>query len=243
MTTDKVLSILNLFHMDRKVLTVDEMAQLISLPKSTVYRFVRTLKGNGLLMEHSTGRYKLGYKFLDYANIVRLDIKITEIARRSMDELTLEFGETTILGVLSDINVICLSASTPYQPIKVSSEEGEIMPLYCGASSKSILAFQDSSLLDRISKEGHIKRYTNNTLIDKNEILEEMKQIRSHGYARSNSEVDEGVVSLGFPIRNSKGEVFASLAIVGTEYRMAEKDEAIMIGRFKEEVTKIERFL
>lgn len=243
MTANKVLSILTLFNMDRRVLTVDEMAQLSSLPKSSVYRHVRTLRDNGFLMEHSTGRYKLGYKFLEYANIVRADINITERAREMMDDLTAEFEETTILSVLSDINAVCLSTSTSNQAISVSSEEGKIMPLYCGASSKSILAYQDPSLLDKIIEGGHVKRYTDQTLTDKEDILEEMKQIRKQGYARSNSEVDEGVVSIGFPIRNSKGHVFGSLAMVGTEQSMAAKDQQYLIRRLTEEVAKIEAFL
>ncbi len=243
MTANKVLSILTLFTMKRRVLTVDEIAELSSLPKSSVYRHVRTLRDNGFLMEHSTGKYKLGYKFLEYANIVRADINLTEIAREMMDALTAEFGETTILSVLSDVNAVCISTSTPDQPIKVSSEEGKIMPLYCGASSKSILAYQDPRLLDRLIKGGHVVRYTDQTLTEKMDILEEMKQIKERGYAYSNSEVDEGVVSIGFPIRNSKGEVFGSLAMVGTEQRMAAKDQDYLIHRFKEEISNIETLL
>ena len=243
MTAGKVLSILNLFSMDRKVLTVDEMADLLDLPKSSVYRFVRTLKEHGLLMEHAPGRYKLGYKFLEYANIVRSDLNISEVARPMMDRLTQEFGETTILSVLSEIHAVCLATSTPNQTIKVSSEEGKIMPLYCGASSKSILAFQDTVLLDKIIESGQVKQYTDQTLTEKEAILEDMAKIRERGYAISNSEVDEGVVSYGFPIRNSKGQVFASLAIVGTEKRMESKDETGLVNRFKEDVAKIESFL
>lgn len=243
MTAGKVLSILNLYSMDRKVLTVEEMAKLLEMPKSSVYRFVRTLKEHGLLMEHSQGLYKLGFKFLDLANIVRSDLNIAEVARPIMDRLTSDYGETTILSVLSETNAVCLTTSTPNQTIRVSSEEGKIMPLYCGASSKSILAFQDVSLLDRIIESGQIKRYTDRTLTRREEILENMKLIQEQGYAYSHSELDKGIVSYGFPIRNAKGQVFASLAIVGTEQRMGEKETASLIRRFKKEVAVIESFL
>ncbi|WP_010530055.1 IclR family transcriptional regulator [Lentibacillus jeotgali] len=243
MTANKVLSILNLFNMERKSLTVDEMAELHSLPKSSVYRHVRTLKEHGYLIEHHKGRYKLGYKFLEYANIVRSDINITEVSHPMMNDLTLEFGETTILSVLSDINAVCLATSTSNQPIKVSSEEGKILPLYSGASSKVILAYQNADLLDKIIEGGHVQRFTDKTLTDKTDIIEDMKHIRGRGYARSFSEVDKGVISIGFPIRNSKGKVFASLAIAGPEYRMAEKDENVLVERFKEAVASIEKFL
>lgn len=243
MTVNRVLSLLDVFNMERRVLTVAELAELTSLPRSSVYRFVRILKENGLLMEHSPGRYTLGYKFLEYANIVRSDINITEIARPLMKELTFEFSETTILSVLSGVNAVCLATSTPNQPIKVSSEEGKIMPLYCGASSKSILAFQEPGLLDQIIEGGFIKRFTDQTLTDKEEIVENLKLVRDRGYAYSDSEIDEGIVSYGFPIKNSEGDIFASLSIVGTDYRMAKKNESELISRFKETVADIEKFL
>lgn len=243
MTANKVLSILTLFNMERKTLTVEGIANLLSLPKSTVYRHVRVLKDSGYLIEHQLGTYKLGYKFLELANIVRSDINITDIARPFMDELTLKFGETTILSVLSDIQAVCLATSTSHHSVKVASEEGKILPLYSGASTKVILAYQDEQILDKIIKGGVIQKFTANTLTDKADILENMKQIRLQGYARSLSEVDEGVMALGFPIRNSRGKVFASLAIAGPEYRMAENDEQEIVKSFKQTVLKIEKYL
>lgn len=243
MTAYKVLSLLDLFSVDRRVLSVDEMAKLSSLPKSSVYRFVRVLREKGLLVEHSTGRYRLGYKFLEYANIVRADINITEIARPVMNDLTFEFGETTILNVLSGVHAVCLATSSPNHPIKVSSEEGKIMPLYCGGSSKSILAYQPEDLLDEIIDGGHVKKYTNKTLTEKADILADMKKIQERGFAYSNSEIDEGIVSYGFPIRHSTGEVFASLSVVGPEERMLKKDENKLVSRFKEAIKQIEMFL
>lgn len=243
MSANKILSILTLFNMERKALTVDEIAQLLSLPASSTYRHVRTLKENGYLIEHNKGKYKLGYKFLEYANIVRSDINITEIAYPLMNDLTSEFGETTILSVLSDTNAVCLATSTSNRAIKVSSEEGKVLPLYSGASSKVILAYQNPDLLDKMIEGGRVKRFTDKTLTDKASILEDMKRIRERGYARSFSEVDEGVMSLGLPIQNSKGNVFASLAIAGPEYRMVEKDEGVVVEKFREAVANIEKFL
>jgi IclR family transcriptional regulator, KDG regulon repressor len=243
MTVNKTFALLELFTTERKTLRVEEMAELVEMPKSSVYRHVKSLKEHGYLREHDTGSYRLGYKFLEYANIVRADINITEVARPIMDNLTLEFGETTILSVLSDVNAVCLATSVSSQPIKVSSEEGKIMPLYSGASSKILLAYQDPKLVDKIIGGGHIERFTDKTLTKKEKILEDLKQSRKRGYAHSASEVDEGVMSYGFPIRNFKGEVFASLAIAGPEYRMLEKDEPTLIKKFKEAVQRIEKFL
>src|SRR5699024_778272 len=106
------------------------MADLLDMPKSSTYRYVRLLKEHGYLIEHYTGKYKLGYKFLEFANIVKSDINITEVSYPFMNDLTLEFGETTILSVISDIHAVCLATYTSNHAIKVSSEEGKILPLH-----------------------------------------------------------------------------------------------------------------
>lgn len=243
MTADKVLSILSLFNMEKKIMTVDEIALFLSIPKSSVYRHVRTLKEHGFLMEHDNGMYKLGYTFLEFASIVRSDINIVEIAREIMDQLTFEFAETTILSVLSNLHVVCLATSASNHTIKVSSEEGKVLPLHSGASSKVILAYQDKNVLESMIEAGHLQRFTDNTLTNKADILTDLEHIRNQGYARSIGEKDKGVMSLGFPIKNVKGKVFASLAIAGPEYRMIDKDEKVLINKFKESVARVEKFL
>lgn len=243
MTVNKTFALLELFSIEKKTLRVEEMADLLEMPISSVYRHVKSLKDHGYLREHDTGRYRLGYKFLEYASIVRADINITEVARPIMDKLTEDFQETTILSVLSDVNAVCLATSVPNHSIKVSSEEGKIMPLHSGASSKILLAYQDIKVLDKLVEEGRIERFTNQTPVLKSDILENLSLSKSQGYARSIGEVDEGVMSYGFPIRNFKGEVFASLAIAGPEYRLLKKEESVIIERFKKAVKHIERFV
>lgn len=219
------------------------MADLLDMPKSSTYRYVRLLKEHGYLIEHYTGKYKLGYKFLEFANIVKSDINITEVSYPFMNDLTLEFGETTILSVISDIHAVCLATYTSNHAIKVSSEEGKILPLHGGASSKILLAYQSKDLLDKLFQGGYIKKFTDNTITEREKLVEELNLIKKNGYAFSSSEVDEGVVSYGFPLRDSKGRVLASLAIAGPEQRMKEKDEEILIAKFKDAIEKIEYFL
>lgn len=244
MTANKVLSILTLFTMDNRSMTVGEISTELGIPASSVYRHIRVLKENGYLIEDNYGNYKLGYKFLELANIVRADISLTSIAKPYMDELTIRFRETTILNVISGINAVCLTTSViDNAAIKVSSAEGKVMPLFGGASAKALLAYQDDSVIDKMFDNNLVQGITENTITDKEKLVEDLLQVKKEGYATSVGELDEGVKAYGFPIKNSKDEVIASLTIAGPEFRMKHRNEEDIVEAFKSVVRKIEVYL
>lgn len=244
MTANKVLNILTLFTMDNRSMKVDEISKALNIPASSVYRHIRVLKEHGYLIEDNYGNYRLGYKFLELANIVRADISLTNIAKPHMDRLTTKFRETTILNVISGLNAVCLTTSViDNAAIKVSSAEGKVMPLFGGASAKALLAYQGDEVVDKIFENNLIRKYTNDTIIDKEQLQDDLLQVKKNGHSISLGELDEGVKAYGFPIANSKGEVIASLTIAGPDFRMKYRDEEDIVNSFKETVKQIEVYL
>jgi len=244
MTANKVLNILTLFTMDNRSMKVGEISKALNIPTSSVYRHIRVLKEHGYLIEDNYGNYKLGYKFLELANIVRADISLTSIAKPHMDRLTTKFRETTILNVISGLNAVCLTTSViDNAAIKVSSAEGKVMPLFGGASAKALLAYQGDEVVNKIFDNNLIRKYTDDTIIDKEQLQDDLLQVKKNGYSVSLGELDEGVRAYGFPISNSKGDVIASLTIAGPDFRMKYRDEEDIVNSFKETVKQIEVYL
>jgi len=87
MSAEKVFGILDLYSEKKTHLSVAEISHLMKLPQSSVYRHVRILKERGYLIETDIGVYKLGYRFLELANIVRLDNSLSNIALPLMKEV------------------------------------------------------------------------------------------------------------------------------------------------------------
>ncbi|MDY0393529.1 IclR family transcriptional regulator C-terminal domain-containing protein [Virgibacillus halophilus] len=73
------------------------------------------------------------------------------------------------------------------------------------------------------------KKHTEHTILDVNEMLDHLKEVRQNGYAYSDSEIDDGVVSYGIPIFESPGKIVASLSIAGPKERMLKKDKSEII--------------
>jgi DNA-binding IclR family transcriptional regulator len=243
MSAEKTLEILDVFTLKITELTVPEIADKLNQPVSSVYRHLRVLKEKGLVLETQGGSYKLGYRILEMANIVRSDITISEISFPKMRELTRLTGETSILTVVSGLNAVCIGTVPTFKPIKVSSEQGKILPLYGGASSKILLAYQQDEVVDELFNKNIIVSHTPNTLTDKQELRKNLQEIIDNGYAISDQEIDEGVYAVGVPIKDMKNEVIAGLSVAGPRERIIKQDLQFYVRTLQECAVEIQKYL
>jgi DNA-binding IclR family transcriptional regulator len=235
----KTLEILEQFDFETRTLSVPELAEGLEQPQSTVYRHLRLLKEKGYLIEDSPGLYRLGYIFLKMSKIVKMDMDLPTVSKQAMKELTRTTGETSILLVYSQLQAVCLATVPSGHPIKVSSEQGNIVPIYGGASSKALLAYLDNEIVEDIYNQGIVKKHTENTILNVDQMLNHLEDIRNQGYAYSDSELDEGVVSYGAPIFEHPKKIIASISITGPKDRVMKKDKHSIIDA----VTKAKKLI
>lgn len=234
MSVEKTLDILELFDVYTPTLTVGEMADRLKQPQSSVYRHLRVLKERGYVVE-TPGGYQLGYRFLKFAEIVKKNLDLVSIAKPHMRKVTQETGETSILLIRSRFAAICLEAISSPLPVKVSSNRGEVVPLYGGASSKALIAHLGDEFVDEMCE------HHRDLAIDATQLKASLAEVRKNGYAFSESEIDEGVMALGMPIHNSEGEVIASLSIAGPSERFKQKSKQQMVQVLQQAIIEIEK--
>ena len=103
-TLEKAFNILDLFSYQRTELSLNEIKNILDMPKSTVFRLLYTMEKYGLIRKVvSSGNYRLGLKLLYLGNLVSKDYDIVGIARPFMRELWQELGETVDLTIVSMI--------------------------------------------------------------------------------------------------------------------------------------------
>lgn len=243
MSVKKTLAILDLFDFETRILTVAEIAKRLNQPVSSSYRYLRILKEKGYIMETSDGKYKLGYRFLKMAKIVRSDNTLMNIARPVMEDLMEETEETIILSVRSNFQAVCLDIIPSLRPVKVTSVQGGIVPLHCGATSKALLVAMNEKFINRLFESGLVTKYQKNTLTDKEKLIENLESIRKNGYSFSDSELDDGVVSYGIPLHDYNENVIASLGISGPRDRMLEQPADFFVIKLKAAAQKIEKYI
>lgn len=239
---DRALQVLELFTMEKPEWGVTEISQALNLYKSSVHNILSTLEEREFIKKDPISeKYRLGIKFLLLGNIVDQQIDVKQEAIPYIGKLVKEFNETVHLGILDGNEVLSIDQEDSRQSLRSHINVGQRAPLYCTAVGKALLAYQPKDKVSSVIKETGLKRYTENTITDPEELKEELKKIRKQGYAVDNIEHDEGVRCVAAPIRDYTGEVIASLSVSGPASRINEKSIPVIAKRVKEYCQEISK--
>lgn len=215
-------------------LGLSEIARTLELPKSSVHSILETLRAEKIVeRDDASGRYHLGVKLVELGNRACLELDICRIAAPFLQGLNVEFDETVHLTVLDRDEVLYVDCIESKRRLRTYSVIGVRAPLYCTSVGKAILAFQKDDEIRRILREKGHPRITANTIYTEEELFAEIQRIRELGYAVDDMEHEEHLRCVGAPIRNARGEVFASLSLSGpaernTHERIASIAPAVM---------------
>jgi DNA-binding IclR family transcriptional regulator len=91
------------------------------------------------------------------------------------------------------------------------SEIGKTFPQHCTGIGKVLLAHLDKSEFDSVLK-GKLKPHTNRTITSKTVLQEELKEIRSRGYALDDEEITRGLICIAAPIFGPQGKIAGALS-------------------------------
>ena len=90
---------------------------------------------------------------------------------------------TTHLGVLEGPNVVYMEKMDVYPNTRLYTQVGYRSPAYCSSMGKCLLACLSGEELDRTLSCCDFHRYTPNTIVDKDELKRQLKEVRVAGWA------------------------------------------------------------
>jgi len=238
-TLAKGLEILCLFSEQRPTISVHDVISHLKVPRSTAYRYLRTLRQYGFIEEDSqSSRFRLGMKMLELSRLAGRRHTLVEVALPVMKRLCDETGESVFLSVANGTNAVCLERVESQNPVRFSYERGKSSPLHGGASAKVLLAFLDKDTQSQVINPEKLPKLGPNTITDPKELKDELSRIRQRGYAFSQEEVDPGAWAIAVPILARNGRLLASLTVGGPIHRLPpERDE--LAKRLKEAAAEI----
>jgi DNA-binding IclR family transcriptional regulator len=227
-TLSNALDVLEVFEDHAEPMTISQLVEITKMNRTNLFRILYTLRKKGIIeVDAETGKYRLGLKLVQLSSLVLQRLEIKDIARPYLQRLRDKLNETVHLVVLGDDKIVFIDKHAVSGSILMNSFIGYVAPLYCTASGKLLLSFQDEAIIDRYIETTPFKPYTTNTLTDKNEFRQELKKIKKLGYSIDNEEIEEGLVGFATPIF-SHGRVIASVSVSGTAQKMKNKQDEII---------------
>ncbi|MDB5776838.1 MAG: IclR family transcriptional regulator [Herbaspirillum sp.] len=211
------------FSDDDYEIGISNLAKRLLLPKSTVHRLAATLIDAGLLEQNpENGKYHLGLVVFELGSLVRRKMDFSTEAKPYLMSLREKTGETVHLAILDYSSILCVNTLESKQTIRMTLDVGRRKPAYCTAEGKVLLAYQSPEVVERMLS-GKLVPRTPGTIVDEEELRQELIAIRSRGYAIDDEESELGLRSLAAPVRNYTGDVIAATSIAGPSQRLTKK--------------------
>ena len=202
---------------------VSEIAQKLEMSKSTVYRFLQSLKARGYVVQDAEDRYRLSVRLFELGAqaLPHLDIvREAEPGMRRINELT---GETVHLGILDEGSIVYVHKIDSKYNLRMYSRIGRRAPLYCTGIGKVLMAWlKEDELLAHLREES-FERRTANTLTSIDEYLQELAVVRQQGYGEDHEEFEDNMRCLSAPIRDRFGHVIGGMSVSFPCFRFREE--------------------
>lgn len=217
----KILTVLDLFSIQRPVINVDVISTELGLSKPTSYRYLKELVSAELLLRLSgtSGDYTLGSKIavLDY--ISRTTDPLVQVSIPFMKEMVERTEFSCLLTHLNHDSCIDIHDEVFKNMHLYSYGRGCPRPVFVGSSPKVMIShLPKQQILDYYQRfatqlaEVHFAQ-------SEEEFLSLMKKIKKQGYYFSNGELDPNIAGLSVPVKFSSKEPPLALTLLGSKNR------------------------
>lgn len=185
---------------------LQELSNKLDLNKSTMHRILNSLIYMGYVKQDpSTSKYRLSFKIWGIANQLLSQIDVVEILRPHIKELVNNIEETVHLVRLENEHAVYIDKAESYtNSIRMASNVGKSIPLYCSGVGKALLAGMSDKEIETIWNTTEIVKYTEHTITHFSDFMEEINLIRRLGYALDNEENELGVrcIAVALTVQN-----------------------------------------
>jgi DNA-binding IclR family transcriptional regulator len=200
-TLRKALGILDAFALAERPLSVAEVAVRAGVTRPTAHRLVQTLVGEGYLSQDPRdGRIAPGYSVLKLAGSLLDTNRVRLEALPYLENLARLSGERANLGILHRDQTLYLAGVEKPSLPTIYSRFGKVVPAYCSALGKAMLAYLPERELQDFLKRQPLTRLTDATITDEAALRAELAKVRESGLAVDNEEHAIGVCCMAAAI-------------------------------------------
>ncbi len=216
-STAKALRILDCFTLTQPELSLAQISRMLEMPKSTLLNQLRTLEEGGFLSRSRDNHtYRLGYKLMERSYCARSSIPVVQYAIPVMEDLQVATGEIIYLTTHINGLVFYLECVFPSRRSISYSISGKLLPMHCTGCGKAMLSQMPTEQVESIIAHHGLPAITQNTITDRDRLMETLAAYRRQGYALDNEEETVGVKCVAMAIRTGRGDVAGALSISGS---------------------------
>ena len=174
-------------------------------------------------------RDSLGHALWRLSNRYDWGTMLIRVSHDHLKQLASQTNETAHLAVREGRQALFIDHAVANHVISVAGQTGESVPLYCTAHGKALLADFDQQELVTLFGNGHLRKYTKQTIVTLPQLARVCAQIKAQGFSLDDAELQEGVRCAAAPIRAESGAIVGSIGISAPATRFP-KDRYAVCG-------------
>ncbi|ELY60022.1 IclR family transcriptional regulator [Natronococcus jeotgali] len=201
--------------------TVTTIANHLDLPKSSTYNYLKTLEHEGYIVSDGQ-KYELGLRFLDLGAYARQKKGLYRVAKPELRTVAEETGELVNLLVEENGLGTFLVRERGPDAVNIDSYSGQCIHLHTTALGKTILAHLSPEWRNKIINRHGLPPKTDQTITDRETLLDELEEIRQNEVAYDREERIKGLHCVAVPIFQND-RISSAISVSGPISRMDEE--------------------
>ncbi|WP_207593037.1 IclR family transcriptional regulator domain-containing protein [Halomontanus rarus] len=197
---------------------VTELADELSLTKSTVHKHLTTLRKLGYIVKEGT-TYRLGISLLGLGTAARSQLPFYETAKEPLEKLSDTTDEVATLVVPEHGYGVYAFREGPVDDRKTHRQAGARIPLHRTAGGKAILAYTPTEIRDRIFRHRDVKFDSE----ERDTLARELQNIRDTRTAYDRGEYIDDWYCVAVPITDADRNAVGAVTVSGPADRMEGK--------------------
>jgi IclR family acetate operon transcriptional repressor len=201
---DRVLTVFKSLARYPRGATLDELAERLGSPKSSVHRALATLRRAGLAEQDPDGRYRFGMEALRMAFAYYEGLDQRVLVQPALDALAERFGETAHYAQLDGGEVVYVAKVMRHDQdgIRLGSRVGGRNPAHCTGVGKLLLSYAlgSEAAVEAYAAAHPLVPRTSATLVTPAALHADLEGVRARGYSIDREENEAGVGCVALPV-------------------------------------------
>ncbi len=211
----KTIDVLTFLSKNAQGMTMSEISEGLSIPKTTTFDILKTLKENDFvhLINPKKKTYGIGAQSYAVGMTYLKTSNLFMIAQPFLVELADKYQKTTFIAKRhGEEFTFVYKYESPLSKV-VTANTGDKKQLHSTSIGKCFLAFDPGAfdLIETIT----LTRYTKHTFTDRDKLRENIEEIRELGYSFESRESQEHMACIAAPIYNYANSMVATISMSG----------------------------
>lgn len=207
---------------DGQVLSVKDAAATLQVVPSTAHRLLAALCYDGFAVQDRERRYRAGPELAHREEMHYPPNQLRGLIWPAIETLNKTLDETIQVWVLQGPRVRYIDGIESTQSLSVRTAMWDLVPAYCSAGGKALLATLSNAELESLHAGG-LPPWRSSRITSLQALKRHLVTVRQNGYALNIEEAAQGISGIAASVKDATGRAVAGISVAIPSVRFNRK--------------------